>query len=276
MQSVLYEARKQRAFKEAWVGFIIAGILMLVFLSQTLGLRAEDRAMNWYLVQQDIYTYGATLTAFLIVIGLPRLICYERERGTDSLICASNKGRFITWKAKVLYCLAYCAFVVFAIGVFSLLVHCGSFAFEGARDPVSRCVYFSSEALPPMSNIEYCILQYVFLFLGSLYFAGFILIVAALTKRTVATVIIGAIVYFTCMIYEYAHSMFEGVINVVLAFAFRFGFGGYLFQESYSSLWDIGMPGAWTNVRKSTIYEIIVIIAEFVVLWLLWRRKDRA
>ena len=70
------------------------------------------------------------------------------------------------------------------VGAASLLVNGGAFGFEGARLPVASCVYFTDGALPPMSNLAYCALQYGFLFLGALYFAGFILIVAALTRRT--------------------------------------------------------------------------------------------
>ena len=30
---------------------------------------------GWNFVQQNIYSYGATLTAFLLAVGLPRLVC---------------------------------------------------------------------------------------------------------------------------------------------------------------------------------------------------------
>ena len=139
---------------------------------------------NWNFVQQNIYSYGATLTAFLLAVGLPRLVCCEKEYRTDKLVGTAALGRRYTWRAKTAFTVLYCAAVVFIIGAASLLVNGGAFGFKGALSPVAGCVYFADTALPPMSNLAYCAIQYGFLFLGALYFAGFILIVAALTRRT--------------------------------------------------------------------------------------------
>lgn len=54
------ELKKRRAFREVWIGYLLGGAFFLLALYQTSG---RDR---WFLIQQDIYTYGDTLTAFLL------------------------------------------------------------------------------------------------------------------------------------------------------------------------------------------------------------------
>ena len=177
------EARKHRAFREVWVAYLLGGLYLLLGLyteisDQNYSVR-YDAQQKWWFVQQNIRSYGATLTAFLLAVGLPRLVCCEREYRTDDLVGTAALGRRRTWRAKTAFTALYCAAVVFIIGAANLLVNGGAFGFEGALSPVARCVYFADTALPPMSNLAYCALQYGFLFLGALYFAGFILIVAA-------------------------------------------------------------------------------------------------
>ena len=265
MWAVLGEAKKHRAFREAWVAYILGGIFLLISLYQN-----DGGLYKWIIVQQNIHTYGATLTAFLIAVGLPRLICYEGERGTDSLIRTSDSGCFHTWKAKVLFTIIYCAAVVFFIGTFSLLANGSSFGFEGALSKVEECLYYRAENLPPMSNIAYCILQYVFLFLGTLYFAGFVLILAAITKRTALTIFVCGATYLVCLVYEYAGHIFSGVADSVIGFFHRYGFGAYLLHSSYS--WG-GFAGSWDNVWKPIMLVIVMTILEFYGLWLIWRRR---
>ena len=100
-----------------------------------------DAQQKWNFVQQNIYSYGATLTAFLLAVGLPRLVCCEREYRTDDLVGTAALGRRYTWRAKTAFTVLYCAAVVFIIGAASLLVNGGAFGFEGARLPVASDAY---------------------------------------------------------------------------------------------------------------------------------------
>lgn len=284
MRLLLDEARKHRAFREAWIGYLLSGIYLLLALhTYSLGNISEVSAklvpmiiaQNWYSIHQDIYAYGASITAFLLTIGLPRLICYERERRTDCLIGTSEKGRFLSWKSKAIFTVIYCAIVVSIIGAVSLLAHYTQFGLKGALWPVTHCIYFCEEALPPMSNLAYCILQYGFLFLGALYFAGFILLVAAITKRTALTIFLCGASYLVCTVYKYVGSIFPGKSYDIFGVFFRFGFGGYLMQDSYSWTWPVGLLGKWTDIWKPVLLVIGMIIIEFAGLWFLWRRRER-
>lgn len=270
------EAKKHQGFRETWVGYLLGGLFLLICLYKEKSgfITAAPPWQNWYQVHQNIYTYGGTLTAFLLAIGLPRLICYEKERKTDGLIRTSDMGCLYTWKSKVMFTILYCAVVVFVIGVASLLVSCGSFGFEGALSPIEACVYFQDTALPPMSNIAYCILQYVFLFFGALYFAGFVLLLAALTNRTALTIFLCGVSYLVCTLYEYVGHIFSGIAGRVVGVFFRFGFGGYLLQDSYSWTW-FGHMGYWADVWKPVLLVAVMIILEFSGLWLIWRRKAK-
>ena len=224
---------------------------------------------NWNFVQQNIYSYGATLTAFLLAVGLPRLVCCEKEYRTDDLVGTAALGRRYTWRAKTAFTVLYCAAVVFIIGAASLLVNGGAFGFEGARLPVAGCVYFADTALPPMSNLAYCAIQYGFLFLGALYFAGFILIVAALTRRTALSLFLCGGSYLLFFAYSAVGPQLPEFLRVPIDALYRFGFGGYLLQESYSWVF----PYLWSDIWKPVLLEIGMILLEFFIFWRIWRRK---
>ena len=224
---------------------------------------------NWNFVQQNIYSYGATLTAFLLAVGLPRLVCCEREYRTDDLVGTAALGRRYTWRAKTAFTVLYCAAVVFIIGAASLLVNGGAFGFEGALSPVAGCLYFADTALPPMSNLAYCALQYGFLFLGALYFAGFNLIVAALTQRTALSLFLCGGSYLLFFAYSAVGPQLPEFLHMLFDALYRFGFGGYLLQESYS--W--AFPYLWSDVWKPVLLGIGMILLEFFIFWRIWRRK---
>ena len=130
------EARKHRAFREVWVAYLLGGLYLLLGLYTEISEQnysaLYDAQQKWWFVQQNIRSYGATLTAFLLAVGLPRLVCCEKEYRTDDLVGTAALGRRCTWRAKTAFTVLYCAAVVFIIGAASLLVNGGAFGFEGA------------------------------------------------------------------------------------------------------------------------------------------------
>lgn len=199
MWSVRDEVRKHRAFREAWVGYLLGAAYLLFNLRQYWRYGFPS---SWFEIQQDIYCYGNLLTAFLIVMGLPRLICCEQEYGTVNTIRVSERGIFLVWRSKALFTIVYCAAVVAVIGVVSLLFHGGFIGFRDALGSVAETAAFGSGPLP-LSNLAYCALQYVFLFLGAVYFAGFVLLVAQITQRTTFTIFLcgGVILPFSAALW---------------------------------------------------------------------------
>lgn len=270
MRLVIDELRKHRSFREVWIGYLLGGTFLFISMWQAIPF-----ATDWFMIQQDIYTYGATLTAFLIVIGLSRLFCYETECRTDSVVGTSNNGSFLTWKSKVTATVIYCATVVFLIGALSLIIGSARIDFEDAWMPVSKCFYFESV---PLSNLLYCVVQYIFLFLGALYFAGFVLIVALLTRRTALTIFLCGGTYLTLLGYYYVGRFWNigSVLGRIFSAIFRFSFCGFMLQEGY--IWNaftIGSLGDWEQIWKSILLVTFFVIIEFAVLWILWRRKAR-
>ena len=77
------EARKHRAFREVWVAYLLGGLYLLLGLYTEISEQnysaLYDAQQKWLFVQQNIYSYGATLTAFLLAVGLPRLVCCEKD-----------------------------------------------------------------------------------------------------------------------------------------------------------------------------------------------------
>ena len=83
MRSIFYEAKKHLSFRETWVGYILAVGFLIISVKNTV-YTIPDVAEQWNNIFQDIYTYGATLSAFLVAIGISRLMCYEHEKKTDT------------------------------------------------------------------------------------------------------------------------------------------------------------------------------------------------
>ena len=95
MRTVFCEAKKHLSFREAWAGYLIALGFLILMLKNTV-YETADVSEQWFGMYQDIRTYGATLTAFLLVTGLSRLMCCERERKTDALLFTAADGRKIS------------------------------------------------------------------------------------------------------------------------------------------------------------------------------------
>lgn len=258
------ELKKHRAFREVWIGYLLGGAFFLLALYQTSG---RDR---WFLIQQDIYTYGDTLTAFLLVIGLSRLMCCEHEYGTDRLIKTSERGSFLIWRIKALFAVAYCTIVVLVIGTVSLLLHGGQMGFQDALVPTSETSVPSFGPVP-MTNLNYCIMQYVFLFLGAVYFAGLILLVAQLTQHTALTIFLCGGAYVALLGYYFVgHLWTQGTpLHIITEFLFRFSFAGFMSLESFN--WRY--CGEWSQVWKPVVIVILLAGLEFTASWLLWRRR---
>lgn len=267
MQLVLSEARKQRSFREVWVGYPLAILLLSVFIySDSEGLEYG----GWYFIQQDIHRYVGVLTAFLLVIGLSRLMCYEREQKTAGLVGTATHGPAFTWRAKAGLSLLYCTAVVLVLGAVTLGIRGALIGFQGAFAPVSECVHFESV---PLSNLAYCIVQYGFLLLGALYFTGFILIAATLTKRTSFTIFLCGGIYLASLCYQFViEHRLRGLAYQICKAIFQFSFCGFMQLESYR--W-FGWRGQWENVWKLIVFALLATALEFAVLWLLWRRKAK-
>ena len=147
MPLIWNEARKQRAFREVWVGYLLAALLLFVFIYNDSGSLTVDLKNSWYLIQQDIHRYVGALTAFLLVIGLSRLMCYETERNTSGLIGTATHGPNLTWGAKVGLSILYCVVIVLVLGIVNLGLHGALIGFQDAFMPASNCVYFESVPL---------------------------------------------------------------------------------------------------------------------------------
>jgi len=264
------EWKKLRTFREVWVGYLLG----FAFLSFSIYMEKDSSSLKWFGVQQNIYAYGATLTAFLIVIGLSHIFCYERERNTICLIRTAKNGLMDSYVAKIVLTVQYCAFVIAVIGILSIVVNGYRFGFADALGKMTEGVYFEEV---PMSNLAYCIVQYVFLFLGALYFAGFVLIVAVIAKRSAWVITICGGCYIAFLGYYYVGQIQDNWLGRICNFLFQYGFSGFMLQESYSRLSATSvMPwGDWEQIWKPILFVIVATTFEFAAVWLLWKRKEQ-
>lgn len=274
MRSILFEAKKHLSFREPWVGYILGLGYLLLSLYVTKET-IPDIGQRWCSMYQNIYSYGATLSAFLVVVCISRLMCYEQEQKTDALLYTAANGRNITFWSKIGFTAIFCALIVVIIGCVSIIFHGSSFGFEGAFSPITECLYFRLEGCPAISKLAYCIFQYFLLYLGVLYFAGFVMIVATLTKRTALTICISGGAYLALLIHYLAGSrLLRGTALAIANTVWRFSFAGFMLQESYSWTSIPNLPGEWSNVWKPILLVICIVLAECILLWQLWRKKD--
>ena len=270
MRSILCEAKKHLSFRETWVGYIL-GIGYLLLSLKVTEETVPNIGQRWYSMYQNIYSYGAMLSAFLVVICISRLMCYERERKTDALLYTAANGRKITFWSKIGFAAIFCALIVVIIGSVSIVFHGSSFGFEGASSPITECLYFSVDGCPTIPKLAYCLFQYLLLYLGVLYFAGFVMIIAAITKRTALTIFLSGGTYLALIAYYVVgYRFFRGTALQIGDTVWDFSFAGFMMQESYS--WSSGL---WSDIWKPILVVLCMILAEAVLLWIIWRRKDR-
>ncbi len=204
-------------------------------------------------------------------------MCSETEQKTAGVIGSAAYGPAFTWLAKVGLSLLYCTAVVLILGTATLGIRGALIGFQDTFAPVSDCVYFESV---PLSNLAFCMVQYVFLLLGALYFTGFILLAAAITKNTVFTISLCGGIYLAALCYQFVLSsrlqgLVGGVIDRICTFIFHFSFCGFMQLDSYRWSSVIDWTGQWENVWKPVLFVLSATIFEFAVLWLLWRRKAK-
>lgn len=121
--------------------------------------------------------------------------------------------------------------------------------------------------------------QYIFLFLGALYFAGFILLIASLVKRSVFVIFICGGCYMALLAYYYVGaSRIQGtLLDAICNFLFHYGFNGFMLQESFSKMGAVSeaMVSEWSMVWRPVLFVTTMIIAEFASTWLIWRRREK-
>ena len=273
------EIRKHRHFREVWIGYLLAAAYLYMGLSDNFA--GPDMDQNWFITQQDIRSCGIIVLSILVGIGLPHLISYEWERGTQVLIRTAKRGALYTYLNKVRFALIYCLVCVLLVGGISLLVHGSAFNWGKAMEPMINCIGFDVTHMSSITYLEYSLIQYGLLFLGTLYFAGFVMLTAALLKKTVPTLLVcgGLQIFFIYDAYVGIH--IGGVLREIINFMFQRSFTGFMILESYYWQWPFGFlnggfeNNTWSDLWKPVTYVCIMILLEFTVLYFVYRKRDK-
>ena len=279
---LLDEARKHLAFREVWVALALTLVYFAVFAKPM-----SDVETRRLITQHEIYRMGNIGVAFMLITTLPRLVTCEGDYGTRALICASRHGARDTFRAKLGYAAAYCLACVLLAMVFGLGVSAVGYGFKGAFEPVAEAQYYSVRLTPGLTNIGYCLLQYLFFYVGALYFAAFVLLVAALTQRAALTV------GLCTLLYVYGVLCNTGVM-VPLVGGSRIADAayvlslllptGFITHESFNALYfdphfmpyhGRGGGGDLGYVCIALLYAFAVTALIVFALWRVYRRRDR-
>ena len=280
------ETRKLRSFREMYMGILLA-IVLHMFAMYSSAIGDENWIIgNWNSWFQDILSEGLCAAIF-IILGVSRLFCYENERGCEFIVGSTKKGKSKTYLSKILLVVILCFAIVLLLGVTRFLVEYIWGSIEGALDPVTGCTYYSNGGIdnqlqddgsfipviveggqPPYSNIVYLLIQHAFLFLGLLYFAGFIIIIALLTRKTALTTVLSGI-FVVISLYYNTFGSNPLPENPICEYLYRFGPGGNIFYDSFA--WT----KYWCDTWKAVVVCIIGILAEAIIIWLSWKRRAR-
>ena len=275
---LLDEARKHLAFLEVWVALALTLVYFAVFAKPM-----SDVETRWLITQSEIYRMGNIGVAFILITTLPRLVTCEGDYGTRALICASRHGARDTFRAKLGYAAAYCLACVLLAMVFGLGVSAGGYGFDGAFEPVAEAQYYSVR----LTNIGYCLLQYLFFYVGALYFAAFVLLVAALTRRAVLTVGLCTLLYVYGVLCNTSIivSLVGGsriadaayVLNLLLPTGFitHESFNALYFDPHFMPYSHRGTGGDLGYVWIALLYAFAVTALIVFALWRVYRRRDR-
>lgn len=272
------EARKHRALREVPVALVLA--LVYFILNAEPQNPVQDQRTLWFLTQQDIRAGVGTGVAFLTAVGLPRLVTCERELGTGELIRSSRRGTAYTFGAKLGYAAIYCLLSVLLGMVFGLGVSGSGFGFEGAFEPVADALYYDVNLTPGLTNIGYCLLQYLFLYVGTLYYAALVLLIAALCRRAVPAVILSGGLHVFSMLgstdtigrflgYDIGNAAFR--LHLLLP-------GGFVLHDSFNTRCWSSLPqcaASLSCVWKPLVFALAMTAALVLALWMLYKRRDK-
>lgn len=272
------EARKHRALREVPVALVLA--LVYFILNAEPQDPVQDQRTLWFVTQQDIRAGVGTGVAFLTAVGLPRLVTCERELGTGELIRSSRRGAAYTFGAKLGYAAAYCLACVLLGMAFGLGVSGSGFGFEGAFEPVAEAFYYDVSLTPGLTNIGYCLLQYLFLYVGTLYYAALVLLIAALCRRAVPAVILSGGLHVFSMLgstdtigrflgYDIGNAAFR--LHLLLP-------GGFVLHDSFNARYWEPLPQCAASlgcVWKPLSFALAMTAALVLALWLIYKRRDK-
>lgn len=272
------EARKHRALREVPVALVLA--LVYFILNAEPQNPVQDQRTLWFLTQQDIRAGVGTGVAFLTAVGLARLMTCERELGTGELIRSSRRGAAYTFGAKLGYAAIYCLLSVLLGMVFGLGVSGSGFGFEGAFEPVEEALYYDVSLTPGLTNIGYCLLQYLFLYIGTLYYAALVLLIAALCRRAVPAVILsGGLHVFSMLCSTDTIGRFLGYDIGNAAFRLHLLLpGGFVLHDSFNTRYWSSLPQCAASlgcVWKPLAFALAMTAALVLALWLIYKRRDK-
>ncbi len=278
MRHIVNELKKHVSFRETWVGYIL-GTFYLVSALAAYWNTVQYAPQRWHGMFQNIKLYGSNFSVFLVIIGIARIMCYERERNTDVLLFTSAYGKRKAFFSKIGFAAAYSAVVVAVLGTVSIICDGYTFGFKNALgyiDGASGCFYVE-EGAATMPNLVFCIFQYFLLYLGVLYLTYFVMLLSQITKRPVLAMCISGVVYVVSVAYDILGvDKLSGIAEKIADILWQYGFAGFMMLESYS--WGKWGPyyDEWiSDLWKPILFVCCVIVFEICLMWVLWSRKDR-
>ena len=277
MRHILYEIKKHVSFRETWVAYAL-GIGYLISSMWNYRDLTGNVQQAWYRWHQHIWLYGANLAMFLVIIGMSRIMSYERERRTDSVLLTTARGRNKLFFSKIGFAAIYAAVIVVVFGVTTFVHQFGILGFEGVFDSLKGSIYFRVDGEASITNIGFGVLRHCLFYLSVLYLTYLVMLISQLTKRPVVTICIcGAAYVFPVAYYVLGFDFLSDRLEAVAEFISRCSFGGFMMLESYSwgRTWDFCYDDWIGNLWKPILFVVTAILVELTLLWALWRRKER-
>lgn len=270
MKIIQAELRKLVSFREVYIALFFCLILLSLQFYMD---RIPDPNYTFWLSMRNLFQgNGAWYIAVMIVVGISRVLPYERETGIDELLKTYKHGISKILLAKLVAIFLYCFSVVTFFYVVAFSVYGKTHSFEENNNmPIGENQTYSWIGLQPVNlDWQYLLYEYTYLIIASFSFGLCVLAISLVVKRSVWVMAIcgGGFATFEFSYHFLLKFFSTDVIGVIIADLYRFGYNGML----HMFLLNMG-PLLQLSISMLVLYLFIPIVLLIGVIILAYRRK---
>ena len=278
MKIVHVELRNLLSFREVHIALLLClGMLSIFFYAD----RLPDPNFTFWLSMHDFMPrIGFWFVAVMIVVGISRMIPYDRETGIEDLLKTYRHGKTKLLLAKLYAVFIYCLLIVTLFYLFAFGVYRAFYTIEGHLIPMVESyhtnlwIQFHNPHIVIFTRLQYFLFEYSYMILASFSFGLFVIIVSLFAKRSVWVMAI-------CGGYFAMFELYAKLLRTI-------GFGElfyWLFHFPINLLYTYGYNGVMgfeymERVEVSRYWMIIAsllipIVVQIGVIIPVYRRKSK-
>ncbi|MEK3934644.1 hypothetical protein MKY41_04930 [Sporosarcina sp. FSL W7-1349] len=278
MKILHVEIRKLLSFKEVYVAlFICLGMLTLFFFADRM---PDPNFTFWLSIHDFMPRMGFWFVAVMIVVGISRMIPYERETGIEELQKTYKHGTTKLLLAKLYTVFIYCVLVVTFFYLVALVVYGSIYPIEGYNLPMvesyhtNRWLQFHNPHIDVFTRWQYVLYEYGYMVFASFVFGLFVIVVSLLTKRSVWVMAICGGYFALFELYAkllssiHLGELFYWVFHFPANLLYTYGYNGIL---GFKYMVSVELPNYW----MICVSLFIPITVQIILIISIYRRKTK-